>query len=59
MACSKDVFGAVKGLFRLFKNGLWPFLWLVCGQFYGLNCECLWHVQRIVLGTVWIKNLDI
>ena len=48
MACSKDVLGAIKGLFRLFKNGLWP----VCGQIYGLNCECLWHVQRIILGAV-------
>ena len=49
----------VKGLFRQFKNDLWPFLWPVCGQFCGLNCECLWHVQRIVLGVVWIKNMDI
>ena len=44
----------VKGLF---KNGLGLFLWPVCGWFCGLNCECLWHVQRIVLRAIWIKNL--
>ena len=28
------------------------FLWPSCGRF----CECLWHVQRSVLGAVWIKK---
>ena len=39
-----------KGLFGLFLGNLWPI--------YGLNCECLWYVQMIVLGVVWIKNLN-
>ena len=28
-------------------------LWPICGQFCGLICECLWHVQRMVLRAVW------
>ena len=46
----------VKGLFGLFKNGLWPFLWLVCGQHCELVCVCLWNVQKIVLGVFWMKR---
>ena len=41
-----------KGLFGLFLDSLWPFLWPIYNRFYGLNYECLWHVQRIVLGVV-------
>ena len=37
-----------KGLFGWFLDSLWPFLWPICGRFYGLICECLWHVQGIV-----------
>ena len=48
---------AVKGLFGLCLASLMA-LWLVCGWFCGLICDCLWHVQRIVLGTVWVTNLD-
>ena len=35
---------AIKGLFGLFKNVLWPFLWLVC----ELVCGSLWNVQKII-----------
>ena len=48
---------AIKGLFGLFLNSLWSFLWHFYGHFYWPICECLWHVQRIVLGTVWFKIL--
>ena len=37
-----------KGLFGLFKNGLWPFLWLVCFWLCELVCDCLWGVQKII-----------
>ena len=33
------------------------FLWPSYGGLCGLFCECLWHVQRSVLGAVEIKNL--
>ena len=39
---------AIKGLFGLFKNGLWSFLWLVYGRLCELVCDCLWNVQKIV-----------
>ena len=29
-------------------------LGLIGGRFCGLICECLWHVQRMVLGAVWL-----
>ena len=45
-----------KGLFGLFKNGLWPFLWLVCGWLCELVCDCLWNVQKKNLGVVWMKR---
>ena len=45
-----------KGLFSLLKNSLWSFLWPICGRFCGPICECLWHVQKIVLGVVWIRK---
>ena len=48
-----------KGLFGLFKTSLWPFLWPICGCFCGPICECLWHVQNIVLGAVWIRNKNL
>ena len=38
----------VKGLFGLFKNDLWPFLWLVCGRLCELVCDCLWNVKNFV-----------
>ena len=41
-----------KGLFGLFLNSLWSFLWPICGRFCGMNYECLWCVQRIVLRAV-------
>ena len=28
-------------------------LWSICGWFCGLICECLRHVERMVLGVVW------
>ena len=59
--------GIIKGLLDCF----WMFL-AFCGWFCGLICDCLWDVQRIVLGAeIWfmecsrdcfrgvlIKNLD-
>ena len=58
MACSKKCFRgcldkkiwfmAVKGLFGLFRNGLCPFLWFVCGRLCELVRDCLWNVQKIV-----------
>ena len=47
----RDCLGVFKGLFGLFLDSLWPFLWSVCVQF------CLWQVQRSVLEAVWNKNL--
>ena len=38
----------VKGLFGLFKNSLWSFLWLVCGRLCETVCDCLWNVKKIV-----------
>ena len=32
-------------------------LWPICGWFCGLICECLWHVQRMVLRVVWLYFL--
>ena len=46
---------AVKGLFGLCLAGFTAWLWLVS---WADVRDCLWHVQRIVLGTVWVKNLD-
>ena len=46
-----------KGLFRLFKNSLWSFLWPICGRFYEPIWESLWHVQSMVLRAVWVKIL--
>ena len=46
----------VKRLFGLFKNGLWPFLWLVCDRHCELVYDCLWNVQKFFLGVVWIKR---
>ena len=50
-----------KGLFGLFlvclKGCLVRFmaiLWPICGQFCGLMYECLSHVQKMVLGAVWL-----
>ena len=42
-----------KGLFGLFLDIYGRFLWLFCGWFNGLNFECLWNVQMIVLRVVW------
>ena len=46
-----------KGCLDCFLDSLWPFLWPSCGRFCGLVCECLWHIQRIVLEVFWIKNM--
>ena len=37
-----------KGLYGLFLDGLWPFH----GRFCGMICDCLWHVQKIILRVV-------
>ena len=49
----------VKGLFELCLAAFMAVLRPIYGWFCGLICDCLWHVQRVVLRTVWIKkNLD-
>ena len=47
---------AVKGLFGLFKNGLWPFLWLVYTRLCELVCDFLWMSKKLFLGAVWMKR---
>ena len=48
---------AVKGLIGLYLASFMVVFLLFCGRFYELICDCLWHVQRIVLGAIWIKNI--
>ena len=55
--CLGAYLGPVLWLLRGCLDCVWPFLWPVCGWFYESICDCLWYVQRIVLGTVWVKNL--
>ena len=43
--------------FLAFKGLFGWFLWPVCGLFCGLISDCLWHVQKVVLETVWIKKI--
>ena len=43
----------VKGMFGLFKNCLWSFLWLVCGWLCELVCGIS---KKLFLGAVWMKR---
>ena len=48
---------AIKGLIGLYFASFMVIFLPFCGRFCELICDCLWHVQRIVLGDVWIKNM--
>ena len=52
VAVLNDCFELFKGLFGQFLDDFMAIFLAFCGWFCGLIWDCLWHVQRIVLGTI-------